>query len=94
MSNHSGSYMLKEMVAINPNIALIHWLKFLDINTPEEELQEIIKIDPAIKKAAEKLEALSSDPEVIAIYNAREKVLRGQINTNQETNQIETKIES
>ncbi|MEH7114603.1 hypothetical protein V7124_19885 [Neobacillus niacini] len=38
-------------------------------------LEEIMRIDPVIRKAEEKLRRLSSDPEVVKEYEKREKEL-------------------
>ena len=54
------------------NKELNRWLSFLQQDISEERLEEIIKMDPAIKMAEEKLEKLSHDPDTIALYRARE----------------------
>lgn len=52
--------------------ALLCWLKFLETDVNEEELEVLMNMEPAIRMAEEKLEHLSSDPEVLALYKARE----------------------
>jgi predicted transposase/invertase (TIGR01784 family) len=59
---------------------LHRWLKFLDQKTSEEELKELSKMDHVIKDATEKLEYLSSDPETVALYRAREDALHERAN--------------
>ena len=54
------------------NKELNRWLSFLQQDISKERLEEIIKMDPAIKMAEEKLEKLSHDPDTIALYRARE----------------------
>jgi len=39
---------------------------------PEEELEELIEMDSAIKRAEKKLEYISGDEEALALYRARE----------------------
>ena len=46
----------------------------------EVDIQEILKIDPAIKAANDRLEQLMNDPEVMRLYHLREKVLQEQGN--------------
>lgn len=53
--------------------ALLRWLRFLETDVDEEELEVLMKMEPAIRKAEEKLEHLSSDPEMLALYKAREE---------------------
>jgi predicted transposase/invertase (TIGR01784 family) len=59
---------------------LHRWLKFLDQKTSGEELKELTEMDQVIKGATEKLEYLSSDPETIALYRAREDTLHERAN--------------
>jgi len=54
------------------NKPLERWLGFFDINTSEEELKEIIKMDSAIKKAQERLDFVTQDKEVLREYHLRE----------------------
>lgn len=51
---------------------LHRWLLFLDEKLPEDQLKELIEMDPVIGKAEERLEWLSSDEETIRLYEARE----------------------
>ena len=46
----------------------------------EETLRELVDMEPAIKKAENKLAFLSSDEETMSIYYAREKSLHEQAN--------------
>jgi predicted transposase/invertase (TIGR01784 family) len=57
------------------NRPLERWLGFFDINTPEEELKEIIKMDSTIKKAQERLDFVTQDKEVLREYHLREMAL-------------------
>jgi predicted transposase/invertase (TIGR01784 family) len=57
------------------NKPLERWLSFFDINTPEEELKEIIKMDSAISKAQERLDFVTQDKEVLREYHLREMAL-------------------
>ena len=50
----------------------MRWLSFLQQDVSQEVLKELIEMDPAIKMAEEKLERLSSDPDAVALYRARE----------------------
>ncbi len=54
------------------NIALDRWLLFLQQDVSKEKLEELVEMDLGIKMAEEKLERLSSDPETVALYQARE----------------------
>ena len=57
---------------------LIRWLTFLDKDSSEDELEEVIKMDVAISIANERLNFVSQDQDLIQIYEAREKALRDQ----------------
>ena len=52
--------------------ALQRWLTFLEKNISKEVLEELMQMEPAIKMAEDKLDFLSSDPETIELYRARE----------------------
>ncbi len=52
--------------------ALQRWLTFLEKDISKEVLEELMEMEPAIKMAEEKLDFLSSDPEMIELYKARE----------------------
>jgi predicted transposase/invertase (TIGR01784 family) len=54
---------------------LERWLTFFDINTPEEILQEVIKMDPAINKANERLTFVTQDKEFLRNYHLREMAM-------------------
>ena len=54
------------------NEALKRWLTFLEKDISREVLEELMEMEPAIKMAEEKLDYLSSDPETIELYKARE----------------------
>jgi len=53
-------------------IPLHRWLKFFDKKITEEELEELVEMDSAIKRAEQKLEYISSDEDALALYRARE----------------------
>lgn len=51
---------------------LHRWLLFLEEHVSEEQLKELIDMDPVIKKTEERLEWLSSDEETLKLYEFRE----------------------
>lgn len=51
---------------------LHRWLKFFDRKITNEELEELMTMDSAIKRAEQKLEYISSDEDALALYRARE----------------------
>jgi predicted transposase/invertase (TIGR01784 family) len=57
------------------NNLLERWLTFLDVNTPEETLQEVIKMDSAISKANERLNFVTQDKEFLRNYHLREMAM-------------------
>ena len=57
------------------NNPLHRWLLFLENDIPKEMLKEVVKMDPVIRKAEERLEWLSSDEETVKLYKAREEAL-------------------
>lgn len=59
---------------------MARWLAFLEKDISEDTLKELVKMEPAIQKAEDKLEYLSSDAETMSIYLAREKSLHDQAN--------------
>lgn len=59
---------------------MARWLAFLEKDITEDTLKELVKMEPAIQKAEDKLEYLSSDAETMSIYLAREKSLHDQAN--------------
>jgi predicted transposase/invertase (TIGR01784 family) len=60
-----------ERVKKDTSIALHRWLLFLDEKLPEEELKELMRMDPAISKTEEHLELLSSDELTRQLAEAR-----------------------
>jgi len=78
------------------NNSLERWLTFLDKDTPEEELEEVVKMDSAISKANERLNFVSQDKDFLRTYHLREMALSDWttgINTATEKGKIEGKIE-
>ncbi|MEG0005900.1 MAG: Rpn family recombination-promoting nuclease/putative transposase [Clostridium sp.] len=59
---------------------LHRWLTFLREDISENELKELMEMDKDIKKAEERIEYLSSDPETIELYRAREASLHERAN--------------
>jgi len=57
------------------NNPLVRWLTFLDKDSSEEELEEVINMDAAISKANDRLTYVSQDQEFIRAYEVREKAL-------------------
>lgn len=60
--------------------AIERWLMFLEKDTPEATLKELISMDTAIEKAEQKIEYLSSDEEAMRIYYERERSLHERAN--------------
>jgi predicted transposase/invertase (TIGR01784 family) len=60
-----------ERTAKDKRDPLHRWLMFLDEKLPEEELKELMEMDPIIAKTEEKLELLSSDEFVRELAEAR-----------------------
>ena len=54
---------------------LVRWLTFLDQDTPEEILKEVIQMDTAIGVANERLEFVSKDKEFLRAYEMREMAM-------------------
>ena len=74
------------------NNLLERWLTFLDINTPEKTLQEVIQMDSAINKAYERLNFVTQDKEFLRNYHLREMAMSDWttgVNTAIEKKQIE-----
>jgi predicted transposase/invertase (TIGR01784 family) len=74
------------------NKPIERWLTFLDKNTPEEILQEVIQMDGAIQKANERLDFVSQDKEFLRTYHLREMAMSDWttgVNTAIEKTQIE-----
>lgn len=60
--------------------AIERWLAFLEKDTPETTLKELMEMEPAIEKAENKLEYLSSDEKVMQLYWERERSLHERAN--------------
>jgi predicted transposase/invertase (TIGR01784 family) len=54
------------------NKPLERWLTFFDITTPEETLQEVIRMDGAINKTNDLLNFVMQDKEALRAYHMRE----------------------
>ncbi|MEG0371493.1 MAG: Rpn family recombination-promoting nuclease/putative transposase [Clostridium sp.] len=59
---------------------LHRWLTFLREDIGENELKELMEMDTDIKRAEERIEYLSSDPQTIELYRAREASLHERAN--------------
>lgn len=83
--DHERDYMLTDALELhfieyskfkkmNKNLddPLHRWLLFMDEKLPENQLKELIAMDPIIKKTEERLEWLSGDEETLRLYEARE----------------------
>ena len=57
------------------NNHLERWLTFLDKDTPQEVLEEVVKMDSAISKANDRLNFVSQDKEFLRAYHMREMAL-------------------
>ena len=57
------------------NNPLERWLTFLDKDTPEELLEEVINMDTAISRANDRLNFVSQDKEFLRTYQMREMAL-------------------
>jgi predicted transposase/invertase (TIGR01784 family) len=78
------------------NNLLERWLTFLDVNTPEKTLQEVIQMDSAISKANERLNFVTQDKEFLRNYHLREMAMSDWttgINTATEKGAMQSKIE-
>ena len=60
--------------------AIERWLMFLEKDTPEATLKELMSLDTAIEKAEQKIKYLSSDEETMRIYYERERSLHERAN--------------
>ncbi|MCD9020325.1 Rpn family recombination-promoting nuclease/putative transposase [Cohnella silvisoli] len=58
------------------NIALHRWLLFMDEKLPEDQLKELMAMDPMIGKTEEQLEMLSGKDYVRELAEARENAMR------------------
>jgi predicted transposase/invertase (TIGR01784 family) len=55
--------------------ALHRWLVYFDPASPEELVEEVIKMDIAIQKAQERLAFVANDEEALRKYHMREMAL-------------------
>lgn len=62
------------------HIDIKRWLAFLEKYIPEATLKELMSMEPAIEKAENKLEYLSSDENTMSIYWERERSLHERAN--------------
>ena len=88
-------YMLTDMIEIHfieipkfrrkqnknyRNNSIERWLAFLEKDIPEATLEELMDLEPAIKKAEKRIEYLSSDEETMNTYWERERSLHERAN--------------
>ena len=64
-----------EKMTFNIHNPLHRWLRFLDDGVTEEQLKELIEMDPLIRTAEERLAFLSGDEQMLRLYEAREEAL-------------------
>jgi predicted transposase/invertase (TIGR01784 family) len=57
------------------NDPLHRWLSYFDKDSPPEIVEEVVKMDTAIKKAEEKVSYVSQDKEALRAYQMREMAL-------------------
>jgi len=57
------------------NRALDRWLTYLDVDTPYEAVEELVKMDGAIRKANERLEFVTKDKDFLRNYHLREMAM-------------------
>ncbi|MDR3201219.1 MAG: Rpn family recombination-promoting nuclease/putative transposase [Spirochaetales bacterium] len=57
------------------NDPLHRWLSYFDKDSPREIVEEVVKMDTAIKKAEEKVSYVSQDKEALRAYEMREMAL-------------------
>jgi predicted transposase/invertase (TIGR01784 family) len=55
--------------------ALYRWLAYFDVHTSLEELEEVIKMDPGISKAEERLRFVTQDKDFLRQYHIRQMEL-------------------
>ena len=78
------------------NNPLVRWLTFLDKDSSENELEEVIQMDAAISKANDRLNFVSQDQDFLRAYEVREKALYDQtsiVNTATEKGEYKKAIE-
>jgi len=63
----------KLIVKDKKNSPLVRWLTFLDKDSSEDELEEVIKMDVAISRANDRLNFVSQDNDFLRLYEMREK---------------------
>jgi predicted transposase/invertase (TIGR01784 family) len=57
------------------NDPLHRWLTYFDKDSPQDLVEEVLKMDVAIQKADAKISFVSSDEEALRVYEMREKAL-------------------
>jgi predicted transposase/invertase (TIGR01784 family) len=72
MEIHFIEYPKFRNVMRDMNDPLHRWLLFLEEQISEEQLKELIEMDPIIKKTEERLEWISSDEDTLKLYEFRE----------------------
>ncbi|HEX7055676.1 MAG TPA: PD-(D/E)XK nuclease family transposase [Bacilli bacterium] len=72
MEIHFIEYPKFRSISKDMNDPLHRWLMFLEEDLPEQQLKELMEMDPIIRKAEERLEWLSSDEETRRMYEFRE----------------------
>ncbi|MDQ0243689.1 putative transposase/invertase (TIGR01784 family) [Bacillus fengqiuensis] len=75
MEIHFIEYPKFENAKLDLSDQLHRWLLFLKEDAPENQLKEVVQMDQLLQKEEEKLSILSSDPETLREYQAREKAL-------------------
>jgi predicted transposase/invertase (TIGR01784 family) len=60
------------------NNMLERWLAFFDMKTPDEKLQEVVKMDSAIEKAFERINSVMQDKDTFDLYQRHEEWLMDQ----------------
>ena len=54
---------------------LHRWATFFDKNSPEELIEEVVKMDTAIEKAQERITQVTKDEAALRAYEIREKAI-------------------
>ena len=62
--------------AYNSKNSLHRWLKYMDETLSDEQLKELMEMDPLIREAEARMTELSEDEETRLFYEAREKGIR------------------
>ena len=55
---------------------LHRWVTFFDRNSPNELIEEVVKMDTAIQKANERIAVVTQDEAALRAYEMREKAIR------------------